>query len=45
VEGDLLAEEMLEFVDQLAGSALGMQVVMKVDAEVGEAACGSNSRW
>ncbi len=37
VEGDLLAGEMLEFADQLAGSALGVQAVVEVDAEVDEA--------
>ena len=37
VEGDLPAGEMLKFADQLPGSAVGMQTVVEVDAEVGEA--------
>jgi hypothetical protein len=37
VEGDLLAGEVLEFTDQPTGSALGVQAVMEVGAEVDEA--------
>jgi hypothetical protein len=37
VEGDLLAGEVFEFADQLAGSALGMQAVVEVGTEVDEA--------
>jgi len=37
VEGHLLAGEVFEFSDQLTGSALGVQAVMEVDAEVDEA--------
>jgi hypothetical protein len=40
VEGDLLAGEVLEFADQLPGSALGVQTVVEVGAEVGEAGVG-----
>ena len=37
VEGDLLAGEAFEFADQLTGSALGVQAVVEVGAEVDEA--------
>jgi hypothetical protein len=37
VEGHLLAGEVFEFSDQLTGSALGVQAVVEVDAEVDEA--------
>ena len=37
VEGDLLAGEVFEFADQLTGSAFGVEAVVEVGAEVGEA--------
>jgi hypothetical protein len=40
VEGDLLAGEVFEFADQLPGSALGVQAVVEVGAEVDETGLG-----
>ena len=45
MEGDLLAGEVFEFADQLPGSALGVQAVVEVGAEVDETGLGSESRW
>ncbi len=40
MEGHLLTGEVFEFSDQLTGSALGVQAVVEVDAEVGVAGMG-----